>query len=895
MHPFELGAGRAPRARAAAGRRAARRRRGPSSTAPTRAGRSGWPRPASCASKRAIGGDQEHAARLTTRRPLTTLGPGLRRYATLAAGEGAQSAVVPISRRRRPGRGVARPDRRRVARLARPRRAVAAHDRAPARPTPRGRLPRGRDQRARAGREPAARRRRLRGARPPAPAPHDLDAPPARERPHPPRRRAPTATALARRRRGRVRRVLAVRRARAARSDARDAARAHPRRADARRRPAATGCSAAPGRAGYVQRLAVAPARAGPRARPRAAHRRAALAARARRRAAPTSTRRTTTTRALALYLAPASRSCPSACASSAGSCDARTSRGSAPPRRRDRRCVVAGARPRAARAGDHDLGSTRAAARPSGVSLVQPEPWVALARDVHDAAAPRRPALAAEPGAAIAITHPPVDDVAQRLRRRHRERGPRRHALRSPNQIPVVVAAPDARRQRRRSTFGLSGSDVRPTIGINRPGVYPVEVELVNTGVAVGLVRDVARRRRHRRDRRRSTRSSSVAFVWQLVADPIDAARRRGRPDGRRADEARRPARPDRDAARPAPRASRSRSSSGPRRVEAWQRLARARPALARRVRARARGRRARRPPKSLPDAVRADRRGRRSTRPGSASTSPSEYAHGSRRAASRARREPADARAVRVRRPAPTTTPSSTGSGRCSSTGSRVRDRRSSPSTHPFTPAQAFVLDTTGGDSRGVATAPFVEDLLQRARPRARCRPQRVIAALAEVAYETPAIARGVVLAPPERLDSRPRDDEHRHRRAARRSRSCSPRRSTTCSRRSRTSSRTASTSSAGSCPRSPRPTPVDPDEYEATATELDGVPRRRRRDTTPSSSRGEHALLAALSTEHHARARARARSRTIDGAVARVHRRHHRRREAHHAHRRGAPRCR
>ena len=61
--------------------------------------------------------------------------------------------------------------------------------------------------------------------------------------------------------------------------------------------------------------------------------------------------------------------------------------------------------------------------------------------------------------------------------------------------------------------------------------------------------------------------------------------------------------------------------------------------------------------------------------------------------------------------------------------------------------------MLDTTGGDSRAVATAPFVEDLLSTDRTRPRCAPNASIAALAEVAYETPAIARGIVIAPPAR----------------------------------------------------------------------------------------------------------------------------------------------
>jgi hypothetical protein len=77
-------------------------------------------------------------------------------------------------------------------------------------------------------------------------------------------------------------------------------------------------------------------------------------------------------------------------------------------------------------------------------------------------------------------------------------------------------------------------------------------------------------------------------------------------------------------------------------------------------------------------------------------------------------------------------------------------VRDAALQPVPHPFTPAQAFTLATPGGVSRGLATAPFVERLLEGPEPSA-LKAQRVVAALAEIAYETPAIPRGIVLAEP------------------------------------------------------------------------------------------------------------------------------------------------
>src|SRR5207248_7360609 len=79
----------------------------------------------------------------------------VRTVATLAAGEGAPGAVVPISGRRRPGRGVARSHGRRIAGLARFRRAVAPRAAPSARATAAGGLPRGRHERTRSGHEPA--------------------------------------------------------------------------------------------------------------------------------------------------------------------------------------------------------------------------------------------------------------------------------------------------------------------------------------------------------------------------------------------------------------------------------------------------------------------------------------------------------------------------------------------------------------------------------------------------------------------------------------------------------------------------------------------------------------------------------------------------------------------
>jgi hypothetical protein len=78
-------------------------------------------------------------------------------------------------------------------------------------------------------------------------------------------------------------------------------------------------------------------------------------------------------------------------------------------------------------------------------------------------------------------------------------------------------------------------------------------------------------------------------------------------------------------------------------------------------------------------------------------------------------------------------------------------VRDTALVPVPNARTPARGFTLPTaTNPPDQAVQTAPFVEQLLNGPDAPA-VKAQRVIAALAEVAYEEPAIPRGLVLASP------------------------------------------------------------------------------------------------------------------------------------------------
>jgi hypothetical protein len=78
-------------------------------------------------------------------------------------------------------------------------------------------------------------------------------------------------------------------------------------------------------------------------------------------------------------------------------------------------------------------------------------------------------------------------------------------------------------------------------------------------------------------------------------------------------------------------------------------------------------------------------------------------------------------------------------------------VRDTSLAPVVEPLTPAQPFVLTTGSGIAApAIATDSGIEQLVESSGPPA-LRVQRVLAALAEIAYEAPSQTRGVVLASP------------------------------------------------------------------------------------------------------------------------------------------------
>jgi hypothetical protein len=379
------------------------------------------------------------------------------------------------------------------------------------------------------------------------------------------------------------------------------------------------------------------------------------------------------------------------------------------------------------------------AAGAPVGMHLVSQTTWVqprekfVMFLKIDD----RK--LAASPGAAIAIrihdradTRTGFDQVIA-----NRDLG---GILDQPDRLPL--ASLPVLNGNVVVTLGLPRSGVSPGISVSRPGAYPVEVSLTNTGsteatgsfvtwLVIASPNDIAKK-------------LDVAWVWQLVADPTTL------PDGTADPEVVQQMRPkgrlDRiatvlDAAGGFPYSL----VVSPETVESWGDLAQKDRTLA-------------------PGLARV----RDAARRGTTEVLPVPYVpidetvfeaagFGSRYREEllKGARSLADTLGVR-----PPDFPTSTFADPANDasidrlrqmpvTRVAVRDSALAPVTHPFTASQGFTLVTQGGRSQGAATSPFIEQMLNGSDPPA-LKTQRVIAALTEIAYEQPGIARGVVLAP-------------------------------------------------------------------------------------------------------------------------------------------------
>ena len=381
----------------------------------------------------------------------------------------------------------------------------------------------------------------------------------------------------------------------------------------------------------------------------------------------------------------------------------------------------------------------------PPGLSLVSQTPaWVGLGDTFSMRLHLEKPALADNPNAAILVViHQSVDSRSgfddaianENLGGTLYTPDPiRLSTLRRTPSNDVIVA------------FGLSGSRTHPTIGISHPGVYPVEVQLVNTGTPTRrfvtwlVVVDTGRT---------VDKPLSVAFVLAAVADPMVLPN--GENDPRVEKEMSLGGRLDKVAAvLSATPGFRYSLVLGPETAQAWRRVAAKNPRAAlgfARVRASA----LRPATEVLPttyvpiDQASVIAAGLGQYLPGQYSAATATL-----RAALRANPSPTPAQSAFIDA-APTGDAVVNQLRQMLIDRVGVREQALIPVIHPFSPAQGFVLDTTGGHSRGIATAPFVEDLFKGSDPSA-LRAQRVIAAIAEVAYEAPSVARGLLVAPPE-----------------------------------------------------------------------------------------------------------------------------------------------
>ncbi len=398
-------------------------------------------------------------------------------------------------------------------------------------------------------------------------------------------------------------------------------------------------------------------------------------------------------------------------------------------------------------RAGAQETTTSVATAKPLpvGLSLVSQSTWVGLRQTFAMTLHIDNPALANRPGAQISLRI----DQSRTSRSGFQEvidHGDPGDTLYQ-TAISVSSLRPDAKGDVR-ITFGLLNSGVQPTIRIGQPGVYPVVVQLVNTGVASGsfvtwlVVVDT-------RTPTPIDKKLSVAFVVPAVANPIVLPT--GSDDPKVVAEMNTNGRLDKIATLLA-RASGLRLSlaPSPETAVAWKRLAARDPGIKRSFTA-LRAAVIRTNTEVLPapyvpiDAASLEAAGLGTYLAG-------EYAQGATSMRAAFGVNPAATSQSTFIDPVPTSDAAVDGLNNMLIDRVAVREQALISVNHPFSPAQTFVLDTAGGESRAVATAPYLEDLLEGHDPSA-LRAQRFVAALAEVAYEAPAIARGVVVAPPER----------------------------------------------------------------------------------------------------------------------------------------------
>ncbi len=372
------------------------------------------------------------------------------------------------------------------------------------------------------------------------------------------------------------------------------------------------------------------------------------------------------------------------------------------------------------------------------GLSLAAQPAWIQTQGNELIAVRLGQPSVAAQPGAGIQLT----------IRRSVTSRTDFENAL-SGKSLPDVVTHFSYPFSSNRPTpqheyvltFGLSGSSAPRAVGIDSPGVYPVEVGLYGTKVTHStfvtwmVVIDP--------QEASASQPLRVSWIWQIGADPfqlpvgVNPSTLAAMQPGGRLDHI-------------ATLLARAGSfpltlGIGPETLAAWSAEARTHAALApgfERVRSgTARPTNQRLPEPYVPIAAPT------LIDEGLGSHLPEEFAAGSKAVFDSTGRIP-DPRAAFVD-PADTATLDQLTQMQVSQFV--VRDTALVPVPEELTPAQPFTVATSLGTPMPAAATNSPLEALFNTPGSAALREQRVIAALAEIAYEAPSVPRGVVIATP------------------------------------------------------------------------------------------------------------------------------------------------
>jgi hypothetical protein len=371
-------------------------------------------------------------------------------------------------------------------------------------------------------------------------------------------------------------------------------------------------------------------------------------------------------------------------------------------------------------------------------VSLVSQPPWITTRGAEVFVLHLDDPALATTPGAAVEITvH---RSVTSRTDFDRAVNGDSLPSTRTRMTFPLSSVTPDKHGDFL-IDFGLSGSGAPRSVAVDEAGVYPVEVRVVDTGgdrttfVTWMVVVDPARSG--------ALAPLRVSWLWQITADPFELA------NGGVSKPVLNEMRPGGRLARIATLLGRARDfpltlGIGPETLTSWINQARTIPALAPGA-ARVRRAAGRESVQLLPEPY-VPINGPTIEAEGLGGQVPGEYVAGS-NAIEKATGEIPDPRTAFVD---PVDDPTVSRLTQMLIGRFVVTDSALTPVVEPLTPAEPFTLAAAGAAAPSIASDSGLEHLIDTDGPPV-LREQRVLAALAEIAYEAPSQTRGVVLAMP------------------------------------------------------------------------------------------------------------------------------------------------